>query len=124
MGFKEINNYNKKNEMELLKLQRDKEKIEQTHQTFSKKSCALEEYERELCSDREQLVNKTNELNKDIKKMENDNEIQNNKFKIIEEQFKSREKELEAKEVKIIKNCEVSEAKFEKEKEKQNAILK
>ena len=39
--------------MELLKLQRDKEKIEQTHQTFSKTSCALEEYERELCSDRE-----------------------------------------------------------------------
>ena len=77
--------------------------------------------------------------------MENNNEIQNNKFKIIEEQFKSREKELvnekkayeekekevcsrlkdiEAKEVKIIKNCEVSEAKFVKEKEKQNAILK
>merc|ERR1712161_110832 len=91
------------------------------------------------------LVNKTNELNKDIKKMENDNEIQNNKFKRIEEQLKSREKELvnekkayeekekevcsrlkdiEAKEVKIIKNCEVSEATFEKEKEKQNTILK
>jgi len=142
--FKEINNHNKKNEMELLKLQRDKEEIEQTHQTFSKKSCALEQHELELSSDREQLVIKTNELNKNIRKRENDNDIQDNKFKIIEEQLKSREKELvnekkayeekkeevcsrlkdiEAKEVKIIKNCEVSEARFEKEKEKQNTIL-